>query len=112
MGCLIQIFFQLLTYFLWYFVLYPILVIFTYLRKTGLIWSVAFYVITAFFFLDTAVQDYRSLITAALLIPFVFKTLIFIVKTLDKLFTWFENRAEKKQMKLKRKENGVTRFYD
>ncbi|MGO2603321.1 MAG: hypothetical protein ACTH80_04495 [Alkalibacterium gilvum] len=112
MGCLIQIFFQLLTYFLWYFVLYPSLVFFTYLRKTGLIWSATFYVTTAFFFLDTAIQDYRILITAVLLIPFIIKTFIWIIKVLEKIFTWFENRAEKNELKLQQKEKEVNRFYD
>lgn len=112
MGCLAQLFIQLTVSLVWYIIINPLMTLFFILKDIGLIWSVAFYIITEFYFLDTVIQDYRVLITAVLLLPLIFKTVIFIIKVLDKIFTWFENRAEKKEMKLKRKEREVNHFYD
>lgn len=111
MGCLIQMFTQLLGYFLWYLVLYPLLVTVTFLKDIGLIWSISFYVITHFMFLDTFIQDYRILITVLLLIPFVLKTLSFILRGINRYLIWSENRAEKKATKVRQKEEA-NNFYE
>jgi hypothetical protein len=112
MGCLIQLFTELLGYFLWYFVLYPLLIMFTFLKKIGLIWSIGFYVLSEFLFLDTFIQDYRILITILLLIPFVVQIIRGLIWSLDRFSLWQQNYAYKKVMKLKQKEREVNHFYD
>lgn len=80
--------------------------LFFFLKDIGLIWSVSFYVITHFMFLDTFIQDYRILITVLLLIPFVLKMLAFILRGINRYLIWSENRAEKKAIKVRQKEEA------
>jgi len=96
MGCLAELIGWLLGNIIWYLFIYPILLIVSLLKRTGLIWSVSFYLITEFMFLDTFIQDYRTVITLFLLIPVVIK---FIQKIKDIHFNikwWFTQRDMKK----------------
>lgn len=100
MGCLIQLFIGILGEFLWFFVLNPIITILFFLKDIGLIWSIGFYVITHFLFLDTFVQDYRILITVLLLIPFIVKVIRQVSLTITRFSIWRENRRLKKNRNL------------
>lgn len=96
MGCLADLVGKLIGSVIWYLIIYPILLIFSLLKRTGLIWSVGFYLITDFMFLDTFIQDYRTIIALLLLIPVVIK---FIQKIKDIHFSikwWFIQRDMKK----------------
>lgn len=53
---------------------YPLLFITRILYRTGLIWSVGFYLITEFYFYGTIIQDYRMSITILLSLVFFWKT--------------------------------------
>lgn len=112
MGCLAQLFIQFTVGLVWYVIINPLMTLFFILKDIGLIWSVGFYVLSEFLFLDTFIQDYRTAITILLLIPFILKLFAFALRSLNRYLIWSGNRAEKKQMKLKRKENEVNRFYD
>lgn len=112
MGCLAQLFIQLTVGLVWYVIINPLMTLFFILKDIGLIWSAGFYVLSEFLFLDTVVQDYRITITILLLIPFVLKVLAFMLRRLNRYMIWSENRAEKKELKLQRKEKEVNRFYD
>ena len=103
MGCLIQLFIGTLGEFLWFFVFNPIITILFFLKDIGLIWSIGFYVITHYLFLDTFVQDYRIIITALLLIPFIIKVIRQVSLTITRFSMWRENRSLKKSKNLETK---------
>lgn len=71
--------------------------IFFFLKDIGLIWSVGFYVMTHYLFLDTFIQDYRMLFTVLLLIPFVFKVIRQVSLTVTRFTMWREKRRLKKE---------------
>lgn len=103
MGCLIQLFIRILGEFLWFFVINPIITILFFLKDIGLIWSIGFYVITHYLFLDTFFQDYRIFITALLLIPFIIKVIRQLSLTITRFSMWRENRRLKKSKNLETK---------
>lgn len=97
MGCLFQLFGEILGYFLWYFVFNPIITVIFFLKDIGLIWSLSFYVITHYLFLDTFIQDYRMLITVLLLIPFMLKIIRQVSLTVTRFTMWREKRRLRKK---------------
>lgn len=110
MGCLIQMFFYVLSRFLWYIIINPIITILFFLKDIGLIWSISFYIITDFFFLNTFIQDYRILITVLLLLPVIIKIIKKISLIITRLSIWKESRRLKKNRKLKETINEETPY--
>src|SRR5699024_1682554 len=88
MGCIMDLYIWVIMKSILYFVIYPIRFIIYLFRKTGLIWSAGFFLLTEFMFLDSVIQDYRFLIVFLLLFPAIFK-LIRTIKNLIGRFKWW-----------------------
>lgn len=106
-----QLFTRFAAGLIWYLFINPLMTIFFFLKDIGLIWSLGFYVLSEFLFLDTFIQDYRILITIVLFIPFVIKTIRGIYWSLERLSLWEQNRAFMKEKKLREKEEA-NNFYE